>query len=236
MPLPPVCFTAMLRAAVAVRRNGMRALHLFFFTLACAFFFSSPAAEAVEDGDARLLKIVALSRHGVRSPTQDMKTLSVWSARLWPHWPVERGHLTPRGARLVTAMWADLRGVLLNHGLLPDALCPPPGAVFVRADTDQRTRATARALLDGLGPDCAQGYAVADAGPDPLFHPVKAGLFAFDPAATATDVLNTTDGGLEQLQEDFAGPLALIDQLSAPPSPELCSCRRNAVFPISPML
>ena len=223
MPLPPVCFTAMLRAAVAVRRNGMRALHLFFFTLACAFFFSSPAAEAVEDGDARLLKIVALSRPGVRSPTQDMKTLSVWSARLWPHWPVERGHLTPRGARLVTAMWADLRGVLLNHGLLPDALCPPPGAVFVRADTDQRTRATARALLDGLGPDCAQGYAVADAGPDPLFHPVKAGLFAFDPAATATDVLNTTDGGLEQLQEDFAGPLALIDQLSAPPSPELCS-------------
>ena len=223
MPLPPVCFTAMLSAAVAVRRNGMRALHLFFFTLACAFFFSSPAAGAVADGDARLLKIVALSRHGVRSPTQDVKTLSAWSARLWPHWPVERGHLTPRGARLVTAMWADLRGVLLNHGLLPDALCPPPGAVFVRADTDQRTRATARALLDGLGPDCAQGYAVAEARPDPLFHPVKAGLYAFDPAATATDVLNTTGGGLEQLQEDFAGPLALIDQLSAPPSPELCS-------------
>ena len=150
---------------------------------------------------------------------------------------MERGHLTPRGARLVTAMWADLRGVLLNHGLLPDALCPPPGAVFVRADTDQRTRATARALLDGLGPDCAQGYAVADAGPDPLFHPVKAGLFAFDPAATATDVLNTTDGGLEQLQEDFAGPLALIDQLSAPPSPScaaVSACRRNAVFPMLP--
>ena len=44
-----------------------------FFHLGLRLFFSSPAAEAVEDGDARLLKIVALSRHGVRSPTQDMK-------------------------------------------------------------------------------------------------------------------------------------------------------------------
>lgn len=201
----------------------MRTLHLLFFSLACAVFMAFPVGSAAADDDARLLKIVALSRHGVRSPTQELKTLSLWSERLWPHWPVERGHLTPRGARLVSAMWADMRGVLLNYGLLPDAACPPPGAVFVRADTDQRTRATARALLEGLAPDCAQGYAVADAKPDPLFHPVKAGLYAFDPAAAATNVLSMTDGGLDRLQEDFASPLALIDQLSAPPSPDLCS-------------
>ncbi|WP_304473462.1 histidine-type phosphatase [uncultured Desulfovibrio sp.] len=200
----------------------MRTLFLLFFSMVCAVITVSPAASAVED-DARLLKIVALSRHGVRSPTQDAKTLSLWSERIWPQWPVERGRLTARGARLVSAMWADLRGVLLNYGLLPDAVCPPPGAVFVRADIDQRTRATAQALLEGLAPGCTQGYAVADAEPDPLFHPVKAGLYAFDPADAAKSILSMTDGGLDRLQEDFAGPLALIDQLSAPPAPALCS-------------
>ena len=99
----------------------MRTLHLLFFSLACAVFMAFPVGSAAADDDARLLKIVALSRHGVRSPTQELKTLSLWSERLWPHWPVERGHLTPRGARLVSAMWADMRGVLLNYGLLPDA-------------------------------------------------------------------------------------------------------------------
>lgn len=199
----------------------MRTLYLLFFSLVCAVCMPSPAHSAVAD-DARLLKIVALSRHGVRSPTQAPETLALWSERLWPHWPVERGHLTPRGARLVTAMWADLRGTLLNYGLLPDAACPPPGAVFVRADIDQRTRATAHALLEGLMPGCAQSYAVADAELDPLFHPVKAGLYAFDPASAAKSVLSMTDGGLERLQDDFTGPLALIDKLSAPPSAKLC--------------
>ncbi|WP_022655595.1 histidine-type phosphatase [uncultured Desulfovibrio sp.] len=201
----------------------MRTLYLFFFSLVCAVFMASPAGSAVADDGARLLKIVALSRHGVRSPTQELETLSLWSERPWPHWPVECGHLTPRGARLVGAMWTDLRGVLLNYGLLPDAACPPPGAIFVRADTDQRARATARALLNGLAPDCTQGYAAADAKPDPLFHPVKAGLYAFDPAAAAMNVLGMAGGDLARLQEDLAGPLALIDQLIAPPSPDLCS-------------
>ncbi|MGE9985273.1 histidine-type phosphatase [Desulfovibrio sp. SGI.169] len=200
----------------------MRTLHLLFSGLICVILMASPVAGAVAD-EARPLKIVALSRHGVRSPTQAPETLALWSERLWPRWPVERGHLTPRGARLVTAMWADLRGTLLNCGLLPDAACPPPGTIFVRADTDQRTRATAHALLEGLTPGCAQGYAVADAEPDPLFHPVKAGLYAFDPAAAAKSVLGMTDGGLDRLQEDLAAPLALIERLSAPPSAKLCS-------------
>ena len=56
-------------------------------------------------GDAKLLKMVVLSRHGVRSPTQSSETLESWSRKDWPEWPVKRGELTPRGAKLVTAMW-----------------------------------------------------------------------------------------------------------------------------------
>lgn len=119
-------------------------------------------------------------------------------------------------------MWTELRGAFMTLGLLPEAACPPPGAIFVRADTDQRTRATARALLEGLAPGCGTDYAVADSRPDPLFHPVKAGLCAFDPAAAAADVLTMTGGDLEGLQEDYNAPLALIDQLTAPPAPEFC--------------
>lgn len=207
----------------------MRAIHFFLFCLTCALtcaLLRPGQVEAYDDADAarpRLLKIVALSRHGVRSPTQHRDTLSLWSTRVWPHWPAQRGHLTRRGARLVTAMWEDLRGHMLNLGLLPDAVCPPQGTIFVRADTDQRTRATAQALLEALAPGCGQGYAVAHARPDPLFHPVKAGLYSFDPAQTATDVLSAAGGDLEHLYADYAGSLDLISRLSAPPSPELCA-------------
>lgn len=204
----------------------MRLIRLFLFLLIGCAVTGVPANCALagsEDGTARLLKIVALSRHGVRSPTQDMKTLSLWSSRPWPQWPVRPGHLTARGSRLITAMWTELRGTFMTLGLLPDAACPPRGAIFVRADTDQRTRATARALLEGLAPGCGTGYAVADARPDPLFHPVKTGLCAFDPAAAASNILSMTPGGLERLQEDYDAPLALIDRLAAPPAPELCA-------------
>ncbi|WP_165175013.1 histidine-type phosphatase [Desulfovibrio sp. ZJ369] len=204
----------------------MRVIRFFLFLLICGIFSGVPAdcAFAGADGDkARLLKVVALSRHGVRSPTQDMKTLALWSSRPWPHWPVPRGDLTARGGRLITAMWTELRGTFMELGLLPHAACPPPGAIFVRADTDQRTLATARALLAGLAPGCETGYAVADGRPDPLFHPVKAGLCAFDPAAAASAVLSMTPGGLDRLHEEYSAPLALIDQLTAPPAPELCA-------------
>ncbi|MDE5879206.1 MAG: histidine-type phosphatase, partial [Desulfovibrio sp.] len=137
-------------------------------------------------------------------------------------WPVKRGDRTPRGAALVTAMWGDLGEGFRKEGILPPNLCQKPADVFVRADTDERTRATARALLDALAPDCRLGFAVSTDAIDPLFHPVKAGLYTFDPIGAATDILSMTDGGLGQLQDDLATPLALVGRLSAPVSPELC--------------
>lgn len=194
-----------------------------FIALACA---PAPEAGAVQNAsgeDGRLLKVVALSRHGVRSPTQSAETLALWSTRTWPVWPVKAGQLTPRGGRLVTAMWANMGETLRRAGLLPDAMCPRPADIFVRADTDERTRATARALLDGVAPGCPMGYAVSEKKTDPLFHPVKAGLYSFDPVGAATDILSMTDGGLSQLQDDLATPLSLVARLSAPVSPALCA-------------
>ena len=120
-------------------------------------------------------------------------------------------------------MWEDLRGELLRLGILPEGVCPPPGRIFVRADVDQRTRATARALLDGLAPGCNRGYAVADTDPDPLFHPVKSGLYAFDPAQVAGEVLRMADGDLNQLRQEQNEALIQLEALSAPVSAEFCA-------------
>ncbi|MFR1533031.1 MAG: histidine-type phosphatase [Bilophila wadsworthia] len=85
-----------------------------------------------------------MSRHGVRSPTQSSETLESWSRKDWPEWPVKRGELTPRGAKLVTAMWEQEAAFLREAGLLPSKGCPEAGTIAVRADRDQRTRVTER--------------------------------------------------------------------------------------------
>lgn len=191
-------------------------------------FLFTPLVRGAEAGD-QLLKMVILSRHGVRSPTQSDKVLSLWSEKPWPAWPVARGDLTPRGARLITAMWENLRERLAGQGLLPESGCPSQAAVYVRADTDERTRATAEAILAGLAPECNLGYAVSSHSIDPLFHPVRAGLYRYEAIPAATDVLKMTRGGLNNLQDEVSGPLALIGQISGPPSPTLCS--RFALMP-----
>lgn len=178
------------------------------FTIICLACTVVPLADAghcspAGDDQPRLTKIVALSRHGVRSPTQSAATLSQWSTRTWPQWPVPRGYLTPRGAKLVTAMWEDMRGRMQNLGLLPDAACPPPGRVFVRADVDQRTKATAKAVLDGLCSDGSQSYAVRARRPTRFFTRCRPGcsvltqplwppVLLIMPGATWTDCTKTT--------------------------------------------
>lgn len=204
-----------------MRRLSLPALLLVCLALVALLVPAGPLPASAAD-DGKLVKVVVLSRHGVRAPTQKHKTLEEWSERVWPVWPVKRGWLTPRGAELVTAMWGTVGEQFRKDGILPPNLCQRPADVFVRADTDERTRATARALLDALAPDCRLGYAVSTDAIDPLFHPVKAGLYTFDPIGAATDILSMTDGGLGQLQDDLATPLALIGRLSAPVSPGLC--------------
>lgn len=188
----------------------------------CAFILL-PRPGITDDGDGKLLKIVALSRHGVRAPTQSDKTLELWSRKPWPRWPVARGLLTPRGYELARAMWSDMRAMFTDAGLWPEGACPPAGAVFVRSDVDERDQATSSAILEGLGGGCGLGYAVSRDKIDPLFHPVKAGLYRFDPIPAAMDVLNQTMGGLEKLQEELSGPMNLLSAISGPPAPNLCT-------------
>lgn len=200
----------------------------FFVAVLCCIFFI-PQGLLGADGD-RLLKIVALSRHGVRSPTQDALILSYWSQKNWPDWPVAKGELTPRGAQLVTAMWSQLVPRLTRLGILSKDMCANPSDIYVRADVDERTKATARAILTGLAPNCRLGFSVlANATVDPLFHPMKAGLYRFNPVSAATDVLSMTNGGLDALEDHFSSQVALVGNILGTPAPMLCS--RFAMVP-----
>lgn len=197
--------------------------------LCLCLLFLAPQDVSAASSEPQLQKIVVLSRHGVRAPTQDARLLTLWSGKPWPAWPVERGDLTPRGAELVKAMWSALKPALAARGILPGDACPAENAVYIRADVDERTRATARAIIEGIAPQCQMGYAVLPARLDPLFHPVKAGLYRYDAVSVTVDVLKMSRGGLENLQDELSGGLNLIGEISGPPSATLCS--RFALMP-----
>ena len=108
---------------------------VFIVTAALAgVLFCSPLPDALAQDSPRLLKVVALSRHGVRSPTQSPETLASWSSRAWPAWHTAPGTLTARGAALIEGEWTGLRETLAFDGLLPATECPPQGSVVIYAD------------------------------------------------------------------------------------------------------
>ena len=170
----------------------------------------------------RLLRVVALTDHGVHAPTMSTDMLGSWTERHWPVWPAERGQLTPRGAALVKDLWTVLREHYQQLNLLPQHTSP--AAIYVRADNTQRSRATATALLEGLLPqDALPGYAIVNSMPDPLFHPVRSGQCFFNIAQTAADVLQHMDDGLPGLNDALSEPMALVDSLVGPMSPAMCA-------------
>lgn len=189
--------------------------------LFCITLFSDSTwaafGQTQSESEGRIVKVVVLSRHGVRSPTQSSKTLLDWSQSIWPEWPVGRGELTPRGAKLVTALWRYQRESFTAQGLLPDRLCPTPESVFVRADPEQRTRATAKALLEGLAPGCGLTFVTEETlRPDPLFHPVEAGVCALNPSAVRIQP------ELEALEQSLSPSVRELAQLSGPCAPDFC--------------
>lgn len=181
--------------------------------LALVCFAALSAVAPLAGAQESLERVVVLSRHGVRSPTQAPHELAAWAARPWPAWPVERGWLTERGAELLRWSWAGARSRWLTSGA-----CPPPASVAIHADLDERTRASAVAILDGLAPGCGLQASVSQAAIDPLFHPVKAGVCAFEPQEAERVVASAGDG-LATLAGELAPQLEVVARLAARPLP-----------------
>jgi 4-phytase/acid phosphatase len=155
--------------------------------------------------------VVVVSRHGVRSPT-DPNELSPYAAKPWPAWQVPPGNLTAHGATLMTAMGASYRSFYSAAGLLPSTVCPASEALYVWADVDERTEATAAALLDGLAPGC--GFAKHDIGAsvDPLFHALPT-LGKADPVTSSASIAGSVGGDPQAVVPAYGAAFAKLDAI-----------------------
>ena len=114
---------------------------------------AAPHALASAKSDT-LVKVVILSRHGVRSPIPSQAELETWTASPWPVWNCatppsvkvcDSGQLTPRGFTLAKKMGTYYRAYL--EEFLPPDRCPTANELYLWADRTERTEQTGRALL-----------------------------------------------------------------------------------------
>jgi 4-phytase / acid phosphatase len=171
-----------------------------------------PLASKAPAVDLKLTRVVMLSRHGVRSPTQGPEELHKLAPRQWPTWSVGPGELTAHGERGERILGGYFRAAYAADGLVSSHGCPSPEAVSVWADNaDQRTRVSGQALLDGMFPGCGlkAEYAPLDA-PDPLFHPLESGQCPMDAAAAEQSVLRRAAGKLDALGPTYDRALTAV--------------------------
>lgn len=189
------------------------------FTLILALVMPS-GAQAAPDSTAndggQLRFVVYVTRHGVRSPTGKSAQYNIYSAAPWPEWPVQPGYLTSHGYELMRLFGAYDRAQLSAAGLLSSAGCSDAAHVSFVADSDQRTRQTAKALSEGLLPNCAATVqAKPEDTPDALFHPTEAGSVLIDSAGAVAAIRGRIGGDPQNLAAAYHAQLAELDAVLA---------------------
>lgn len=170
---------------------------IFSLILATGWVFCGPpcSAQNAAASPSELKFAVILSRHGVRSPTWTAEELNRYSSDPWPDWGVAPGELTAHGKKLMTLFGAYDHAYLAAAGLLHPTGCEDAGYVHFRADTDQRSRETGRALAAGMLPGCSvEVHSLPGSQDDPLFSPVATGLAKGDGNLASAAVLGRIGG------------------------------------------
>jgi 4-phytase/acid phosphatase len=182
----------------------------------------SPADDDNDDAaDTELLSVVAVSRHGIRSPTLPNTVMNLFTGRPqgFPDWspPADvPGYLSAKGKQVATDLGSWYRDYYAGQGLLPArGTCPDDGAVYVYADTDERTKQTAQGYLDGMfqgekTPDCGVQVQFAAAAPDPYFETVDAGLCKSDFSTDMAALQKMTGGDPSCLKTQYASQFQLL--------------------------
>lgn len=188
--------------------------------MAATILSADVAAQATD----ALVKVVIVSRHGVRTPTLEREELATWSKDLWPVWKEGRGDLTAQGQLLATRLGEWHRLYLTAQKALPWQKCPPAGSVYVYADVVERTQLTARGLIDGLAPGC--GVAIESKLPakvDGVFHPIDARVCRIDARQAERAILERAGGSLSRITTTHKDAFATLQQTLGCCQPKLCA-------------
>ena len=102
--------------------------------------------------DYSLEGVVVLSRHNIRAPLSDSKSIGLYTPHEWYAWPVKHQKLSPHGKLLEEKMGAYFREWISQNGLNA-ALENPDATVRIYANSIQRTIATATHFAAGMFPE-----------------------------------------------------------------------------------
>lgn len=185
--------------------------------LAAAIVILIAAFPALAFATPVLERVVMVSRHGVRAPTQTVEALDAATGRAWPTWPVGPGELTPHGAKALGRMGDFLHGVYVRQGLLPAQGCAA-GVVQVWADGgDSRTRLSGQVLATALAPGCGVAAAHGPEGArDPLFDAAGTGVCPIDSAEALAALAAQTGAGARLVRPEDRKALEALQAIVAP--------------------
>lgn len=124
-------------------------------TLCLLFILIAPVSFSLEKThDYELTQVLILSRHNIRAPIIYENILTRATNKTWPIWHTNNGNLTTKGRQLEIYIGSYFRSWFDKMGLLRQDKCPDSNKVYVYANNQQRTIATAQSFITGAFPDC----------------------------------------------------------------------------------
>jgi 4-phytase/acid phosphatase len=208
-----------------MKRCSVSRFYLIAFSCSLMMAAGCSSSSNQASGDTELLSVVAISRHGIRSPTASVASLNQYTTQpqgfpLWPTPADVPGNLSTFGQQNVTRLGSWYRDFYAAQGLLPPrGSCPAAGAVFVYADVFERTIHTAQGYLDGMFPEATTdcGIQVVHSSnllaPDPYIDTASAKVCQID---TPADLIafNAMTGGTASLINTYSTQLRMLQAVT----------------------
>ncbi len=187
---------------------------------------------------AELVSVVAISRHGIRSPTtsQAVTNLDTLRPEGFPLWPAPAnvpGDLSAKGRQNATLLGSWYRDFYASQGLLPPkGSCPAAGAVFVYADVFERTLDTAQAYVDGMfqseaTADCGIKVKSSDGAADPYIDTAAAGVCEITTDVDLAEFNRKIGGSSAALMSTYSSQLQTLQAVTQCCQPSACATAEN---------